>query len=158
MVAKNGGIKIIAKNKTAPRDYEILEKYEAGIVLLGPEVKALRENPNVSFRDSFVRIQNGEAWLLNLYIPPYRHNTMQKIDPTRTRKLLLHKREILRLLGKVEQKGLTIIPLSLYFKNGKVKVEIAVAKGKKKADRRKELKEKALKRELEREFKGKLKL
>jgi len=122
MATKNSGIKIITKNKTAPRDYEILEKYEAGIVLLGPEVKALRENPNVSFKDSFVRIQNGEAWLLNLYIPPYRHNTMQKIDPTRTRKLLLHKREIKRLLGKVEQKGLTIIPLSLYFKNGKVNV------------------------------------
>jgi SsrA-binding protein len=152
------GIKIIATNKTASRDYEILEKYEAGISLLGPEVKALRENPNVSFRDSFVKIKDGEAWLLNLYIPPYRNNTTEKIDPLRTRKLLLHKREINRLAGKVEQKGLTIIPLKLYFKNGWVKVEIAVAKGKKKADRRRELKEKAMKRELERKFKGKLKL
>jgi SsrA-binding protein len=157
-MTKQSGIKIIAKNKTAPRDYEILEKYEAGIVLLGPEVKSLREHPNVSFKDSFVKIKDGEAWLLNLYIPPYRHNTLMKIDPLRTRKLLLHKREIKRLAGKVEQKGLTIIPLSLYFKNGKVKVEIAVAKGKKKADVRRELREKALKRELERKFKGKLKL
>ncbi|WP_457601673.1 SsrA-binding protein SmpB [Hydrogenivirga sp.] len=148
----------IADNKEARARYELLEKYEAGIVLEGPEVKSLRNRANVSFKDSFVRIDNGEAWLYNLYIAPYRFATIKPPDPLRKRKLLLHKREIMRLLGKSQEKGYTIIPTRLYWKNGKVKVEIAVARGKKLHDRRQELKERAIKRELEREFKGRIRL
>ncbi len=148
----------IAENREAKARYELLEKLEAGIVLEGSEVKALRNKVNVSFKDSFVRIDEGEAWLYNLYIAPYRYASIKPPDPLRKRKLLLHKREILRLMGKSQEKGLTIIPTRLYFKNGKVKVEIALARGKKLHDRRQELKERAIKRELEREFKGKLKL
>ncbi len=148
----------IAENKEAKARYDILETYEAGIVLTGSEVKSLRNKGTVSFKDSFVRIQNGEAFLYNLYIAPYKYATIDNHDPLRTRKLLLHKREILRLAGKVQEKGLTIIPLKLYWKNNKVKVLIGLAKGKKLHDRRRELKEKAIKRELEREFKGKIHL
>ncbi|HIQ48949.1 MAG TPA: SsrA-binding protein SmpB [Aquifex aeolicus] len=148
----------IAENKEAKVKYEILETYEAGIVLKGSEVKSLRNKGTVSFKDSFVRIENGEAWLYNLYIAPYKYATIDNHDPLRKRKLLLHKREILRLAGKVQEKGLTIIPLKLYWKNNKVKVLIALVKGKKLYDRRRELKEKAMKRELEREFKGKIHL
>ncbi len=148
----------IAENKEAKLKYDILEKYEAGIVLEGPEVKSLRTKGTVSFKDSFVKIINGEAWLYNLYIAPYKHATVSPPDPLRTRKLLLHKREIMRLYGKVQEKGLTIIPLRLYWKNNKVKVEIALARGKKLHDRRREIRERDLRRELEREFKGKLKL
>lgn len=148
----------IAENKEAKVKYEILETYEAGIVLKGSEVKSLRNKGTVSFKDSFVRIEKGEAWLYNLYIAPYKHATIDNPDPLRKRKLLLHKREILRLVGKVQEKGLTIIPLKLYWKNNKVKLLIALVKGKKLYDRRRELKEKAMKRELEREFKGKIHL
>ena len=151
--------KIIAVNKEAKADYDIIETYEAGIVLEGSEVKSLRNKQTVSFKDSFVRIENGEAWLYNLYIAPYRYATIKPPDPLRKRKLLLHKREILRLIGKVQEKGYTLIPLKLYFKNNKVKVEIALAKGKKKHDRREELRERDLRRQLQRELKsGKIKL
>jgi SsrA-binding protein len=144
----------VAFNKEAKAEYEIIETYEAGIVLEGSEVKALRNKQTVSFKDSFVRIENGEAWLYNLYIAPYRYATLKPPDPLRKRKLLLHKREILRLLGKVQQKGFTIIPLRVYFKNGKVKVEIALAKGKKLHDRREELRERDIKRQMERDLKN----
>ena len=131
----------------------------AGIVLEGPEVKALRNKQTVSFKDSFVRIENGEAWLYNLYIAPYKYATIKPPDPLRTKKLLLHKREILRLMGKVKEKGYTIIPLRVYFKNGKAKVEIALARGKKAYDRREELRQRDLERLLRRELKeGKIKL
>jgi len=146
----------IAENKEARAKYEIIETYEAGVVLEGPEVKSLRERGNVSFKDSFVRIDRGEAWLYNLYIAPYRFATIKPPDPLRKRKLLLHKREILRLMGKCQEKGYTIIPTRLYWRNGRVKVEIALAKGKKLHDRREELKERALRREIERELKGKI--
>ena len=149
---------LIAENREAKAKYEILEMHEAGIVLEGSEVKSLRNRGNVSFKDSFVRIYNGEAWLYNLYIAPYRFATLNPPDPLRNRKLLLHKREIMRLLGKVKEKGLTLIPTRLYWKRGKVKVEIALAKGKKLRDRREELRERALRRDLERELKGKLRL
>lgn len=149
----------VAYNKEARAEYEVIETYEAGIVLEGPEVKALRNKQTVSFKDSFVRIENGEAWLYNLYIAPYRYATIKPPDPLRKRKLLLHKREILRLMGKVQEKGYTIIPLRVYFKNNKVKVEIALVRGKKQHDRREELRERDLRRQLEREIKyGKLKL
>ncbi|GBC88558.1 SsrA-binding protein [bacterium HR13] len=158
-MAKQNGKHIIAINKEAKAEYEIIETYEAGIVLEGSEVKSLRNKQTVSFKDSFVRIEGGEAWLYNLYISPYRYATIKPPDPTRKRKLLLHKREILRLMGKVQERGYTIIPLSLYFKNNRVKVEIALARGKKLHDRREELRERDLRRQLEREIKGgKLKL
>lgn len=151
--------RIIAVNRSASADYHIVETYEAGIVLEGSEVKALRNKQTVSFKDSFVRIENGEAWLYNLYIAPYKYATIKPPDPLRKRKLLLHKREILRLMGKVQEKGYTLIPLSLYFKGNRVKVEIALAKGKKTYDRRQELRERDLRRQIEREIKGgKLKL
>ncbi|MEJ7620680.1 MAG: SsrA-binding protein SmpB [Aquificaceae bacterium] len=158
-MAKQTGELTVAYNKEAKAEYEILETYEAGIVLEGPEVKALRNRQTVSFKDSFVRIQDGEAWLYNLYIAPYRYATIKPPDPLRTRKLLLHKREILRLMGKVKEKGYTLIPLRVYFKNGKAKVEIALARGKKAHDRREELRQRDLERQLRRELKeGKIKL
>ena len=158
-MAKQIGELTVAYNKEAKAEYEILETYEAGIVLEGPEVKALRNRQTVSFKDSFVRIQDGEAWLYNLYIAPYRYATIKPPDPLRTRKLLLHKREILRLMGKVKEKGYTLIPLRVYFKNGKAKVEIALARGKKAHDRREELRQRDLERQLRRELKeGKIKL
>ncbi len=140
---------LVAVNKEVNRLYQILETYEAGIVLEGPEVKSLRNRQAVSFKDSFVRIEKGEAFLYNLYISPYSKSTINPPDPTRKRKLLLKKREILRLMGKVQQRGYTIIPLKIYFKDNKwAKVEIALAKGKKLYDRRRELKERELRREL----------
>jgi SsrA-binding protein len=145
-------------NKEGLHENEVVETYQAGIELLGPEIKSIRNKQTLSFKDAFVRIENGEAFLHNLYIAPYKYATIKPPDPLRKRKLLLHKREILRLLGKSKEKGYTIIPLSLYFKNGKVKVDIALVKGKKLYDKRKELKEKDIKRELQREFKGRIKL
>ncbi|MCS6958149.1 MAG: SsrA-binding protein SmpB [Aquificaceae bacterium] len=158
-MAKQSGEHTVAYNKEAKAEYEIIETYEAGIVLEGPEVKALRNRQTVSFKDSFVRIQDGEAFLYNLYIAPYKYATIKPPDPLKTRKLLLHKREILRLMGKVKEKGYTIIPLRVYFKNGKVKVEIALAKGKRAHDRREEIRQRDLERQLRRELKeGKIKL
>ncbi|SMO63719.1 SsrA-binding protein [Balnearium lithotrophicum] len=141
------------KNKKAFFDYEILEKYEAGIELKGTEVKSIREG-KVNLRDSFVRIENGEAYLFNAYIAPYTHGNLFNHEPTRRRKLLLHKREIKRLLGKVQEKGLTIVPLRMYFnKRGKVKVEIALVRGKKKYDKREAIKRRELEREAQKAMK-----
>ncbi len=145
-------------NKEGLHEHEIIETYQAGIELLGPEIKSIRNKQTVSFKDSFVRVENSEAFLYNLYIAPYKYATIRPPEPLRKRKLLLHKKEILRLLGKSKEKGYTIIPISLYFKRGKVKVDIALARGKKLYDKRRELKEKDIKRELQREFKGKVKL
>jgi SsrA-binding protein len=135
------------KNKKAYYDYEILEKYEAGIELKGTEVKSLREG-KANLRDSFVRIENGEAFLFNAYIAPYTHGNLFNHEPTRKRKLLLHKSEIKRLFGKTQEKGLTIVPLRMYFNSrGKVKVEIALVRGKKKYDKRETIKRRELERE-----------
>ena len=152
------GTSLIAENREARARYDIVERLEAGIVLEGSEVKSLRNKGNISFKDSFVRIEDGEAWLHNLYIAPYPFATIKPPDPLRKRKLLLHKREIMRLYGRSQEKGYTIIPTKLYWKRGKAKVEVALAKGKKLHDRRRELRERDLRRELEREFKGKIKL
>ncbi len=146
------GIKIIQENRKARHDFEIIETFEAGIVLLGPEVKSIKEG-RVSLKDSYVEIKNGEAWIKKLHISPYEKNTVQKIDPERTRKLLLHKYEIKRLIGKVKEKGLTIIPLKVYLKNNLVKIEIGLVKGKKKYEKREELRKKAIEREIERALK-----
>ncbi|ABR30118.1 single-stranded DNA-binding protein [Thermosipho melanesiensis] len=147
-------MKIIATNKKAFSDYIILETYEAGIELRGTEVKSLRES-GANFKDSFCRIKNGEVFLLNLNIPQYRNGSLNNHDPERPRRLLLHKKEIHRLLGKVKEQGLTIIPTKIYFNNrGLVKVEIAVAKGKKKYDKREDIKKREINRRIREYLKG----
>ncbi len=145
------GVKIIAQNKKARRIYDILESLEAGISLTGTEIKSVRAG-KVSFKDSYVTIYKGEAYLLGLHIAKYENADFWGHDPDRDRKLLLHKREIESLRGKSEQKGLTIIPTKIYLKDAKAKVEIALARGKKIYDRREELKRRAVQRDLEREM------
>lgn len=135
-----------ATNRKAHYDYEIIEKYEAGIVLKGTEVKSIREG-RANIKDSFARIVKDEAFLMNMHISPYSHGNVHNHDPLRTRKLLLNRKEINRLLGLMTRKGLALIPLSVYFKKGKVKVEIALAKGKKEYDRREDIKKKDIARE-----------
>ncbi len=145
-------IRVIQENRKARHDFEIIDTYEAGIVLLGPEVKSVKQG-RVSLKDSYIEIKNGEAWIKKLHISPYDKNTVLKIDPERNRKLLLHKYEIKRLIGKVKEKGLTIVPLKIYLKNNFVKLEIALVKGKRKYEKREELKKKAIEREIERALK-----
>ncbi|QTA37118.1 SsrA-binding protein SmpB [Thermosipho ferrireducens] len=148
-------MKIIAKNKKAYTDYHLLETYEAGIELKGTEVKSLRE-AGANFKDSFCRIKNGEIFLLNLNIPPYKSGNIFNHDPERPRKLLLHKKEIHRLMGKVKEQGLTIIPTKIYFNNRNLaKVEIAVAKGKKLYDKREEIKKKEINKRMKEYLKKK---
>ncbi len=144
--------KIICQNKKASHDYFIDEVLEAGIVLMGPEVKSLREG-RASLVDGYARIKNGEVFLRNMHIAPYPYTHYLDLDPKRTRKLLLNKREIKRLIGKTKEKGYSLIPLKVYFSGSKAKVEIGLAKGKKKVDKRHALKEKELKREMDQERK-----
>lgn len=144
---KNGGsIKVVCENRRARHDYDIEEIYEAGIALEGTEVKSLREG-RANLKGSYAVIREGEAWLVDSHISPYAPAGGENHDPDRERKLLLHKREIKRLLGKVKEKGLTLVPLRIYFKNGIAKVEIALAKGKKEYDKRESLKRKEEQRE-----------
>jgi len=150
-------MKIITKNKRAFHDYEIKYKVQAGIVLKGDEVKSIRQG-NISITDSFATVRGGEIMLINFYIAPYSHAYTKKDESRRSRKLLLHKREIAKLIGEVSRKGLTLIPLVLYFSSrGHVKVELGVGKSKKKADKKRELKEKDIKRHAEREMKIRIK-
>jgi len=139
--------KVVCQNRKARYDYFIDEVYEAGIALVGPEVKSLREG-RASLKDSYARTKNGELFLHNMHITPYPFAHHLNLDPTRTRKLLMQKREISRLIGKTEEKGYSLIPLSVYLLRGRLKVELALAKGKKKYDKRHILKERELKREL----------
>jgi len=142
------GIKIVCQNKKARYDYFIDEVLEAGLVLLGPEVKSLREG-RASLMDSYARVKKGEVFLYNMHITPYPYSHHVRLDPVRTRKLLLNKREIKRLIGKTEEKGYTLIPTKVYFTKGRAKVEIALAKGKRKYDKRQALKERELKKDME---------
>jgi SsrA-binding protein len=142
-------IKIIATNRKARHEYQILDTFEAGIVLLGPEVKSLRAG-RVSLAEAYAQIQNEEAFLLQAHISPYDQANRFNTDPRRTRKLLFHKKEIRRLMGKTEEKGLTLIPLRIYFRGGKAKVEIALARGKKLYDKRQSLARKDAQREMDR--------
>lgn len=144
--------KVVTKNRKAFHDYFIQETFEAGLSLVGTEVKSLREG-KVNLKDSYILIKNGEAFLLNCHISPYSHGNIQNHDPLRTRKLLLHKKEIGKLWEKTSQQGLTIIPLKIYFKNGKAKVEIGLAKGKRQYEKRDSIKEREAKREIERHMK-----
>jgi len=139
-------------NRKAYHDYEILETFEAGVVLKGAEVKSLREG-RANLKDSYADIKDGEVWLLNFHISPYPQAGIFNPNPYRDKKILLHKREIKKLTVKVREKGLTLIPLKVYFKNDKAKVEIALAKGRKLYDKRRVLKEKELRREKERALK-----
>jgi len=147
------GEKIVATNPKAFHDYFVFETYEAGMVLFGTEVKALREG-RVQLRDSFARVEKGEVMMHHCHISPYGHGNRANRDPERPRKLLLHRREILRLMGKTQQRGLTLVPLKIYFKNGRAKVELALAHGKKQHDKREVLKARAAQREIEKAFKG----
>src|SRR5262250_2596860 len=142
--------KIIATNRKAFHNYSILETYEAGLVLRGTEVKSLRE-AQVNFKDCYAAIDDGEAWLIGCHISPYHHGSDANHDPDRKRKLLLHKREISRLLGKVAERGLTLIPLRLYFKEGRAKVELGLARGKKLHDKRASIREREAKRDMAKE-------
>ena len=145
--------KPVCVNRQARHHYFIEETYEAGLVLLGSEVKSLREG-KANLKDSYARIQKDEAFLVNAHISPYPGANQFNHDPTRTRKLLLHRREIERLTGKTKERGLTLIPLNLYFKNGRAKVELGLARGKKLYDKRETLRRKAAEREVERSLKA----
>ena len=146
--------KMICQNRKARHDYHIISSYEAGLVLKGSEVKSCR-NGNANLKDSHARIKNCEIYLVNTHISPYTYANQLNHDPLRARKLLLHKSEIKKLYGKLMERGFTLIPLKMYFKNGKVKVEMAVAKGKKTHDKREAIKQKDFAREAEKEFRGK---
>ena len=127
--------KVVASNREAYHNYHILETYECGIALTGTEVKSIREG-RCNLKDSYGLIRGGEAWLLNAHISPYSHGNRENHEPTRSRRLLLHRREIERLRSRVEEKGLTVVPTKFYFKNGFIKCELAVARGKKLYDKR----------------------
>lgn len=143
----------IARNKKARFDYEIIETFEAGIVLRGSEVKSLRQK-KASIQESYARIKNGEVYITGMNIAVYEMANRFNHEPVHDRKLLLHRHEIKRLIGKVQEKGFTLVPLKLYFKNGKVKVELGLAKGKAKYDKRDSIKKRDVDRELQREWKN----
>ena len=139
---------LIVKNRKAFHDYKILDRIEAGIVLQGTEVKAIREH-RVNLKESYVKILDGEAWLEGCHISPYSHGNITNHEPTRIRKLLLNRREINKLAGAVTRSGLTVVPLSMYLRQGKVKVEIALAQGKRTVDKREKARRRTIDREVE---------
>jgi len=148
-VPKEAGRKLIAQNKKARHDYHLEEVMEAGLVLQGTEVKSLRAG-RASLVDAYAHVKNGEVWLENAHIPEYLQGSWTNHEPRRPRKLLLHREEIAKLVGKTKESGLTLVPLSLYFKDGKAKVEIALARGKRSYDKRQTLAERDAAREIER--------
>ena len=145
-------MKLVANNKKAYHDYFIEEKYECGVALHGTEVKSLRMG-KCSIKEAFVRIENGEVYVYGMHISPYEKGNIFNKDPLRVKKLLLHKQEINKLIGKIKEKGYTLVPLQVYFSNGRAKVEIGLAKGKKLYDKREAIAKKDQRRENEREFK-----
>ena len=147
--AADDGKQQVARTPKATHDYHILETWEAGVVLTGTEVKSLRSG-KASIKEGFARLANGEVFLEGVNITPYEHGNRYNHDPVRTRKLLLHRKEIERLIGAVEQKGLTLVPLELYFRNGVAKVTLALGRGKKQHDRREDLKRRDAEREVAR--------
>lgn len=154
MVKDQGRYKLISQNKKAYHDYFIEETYEAGIVLVGTEVKSVRGG-SANIKESFIRIENGEAFILNMHINPYEHGNIFNGEPTRRRKLLLHKREINTLLAGVMRDGMTIMPLKVYIKGSLIKMEIGLARGKKLYDKRQDIAKKDARRQIERDFKVK---
>lgn len=151
---KGDAVKMIAQNKLARVNYQIFDTYEAGIALTGTEVKAIREG-RVNLKDSYAVVEGGEVWLRDMHVSPYSHGNRYNHDPLRPRKLLLHKGEIKRLYGKARERGLTLVPLSVYFRNGKVKVALGVGQGKKLYDRREEIKARDDRRAIERALREK---
>lgn len=151
-MAKKSGRKIVARNRKARYEYFIEDTIEAGVVLKGTEVKSIRQG-KINIQEGYAIVENGEAFVYSVHISPYEHGNIQNVDPIRKRKLLLHKREIRRLNGFIMQQGYTLIPLSVYFKNGRVKMELAVGKGKKLYDKRDTIAKKDANRRIEREFK-----
>ena len=145
--------KIIAENRKASHDYHLLETFEAGVALLGTEVKSIREG-RVNLRDSFARLEDGEVWVHNINISPYSHRGYAEHDALRRRKLLLHAAEIRKLIGKVEEKGMTLVPVRMYFKDGRVKIAVSLAKGKKDYDKRETIKRREVDRETRAAVKG----
>lgn len=147
-------MKLVANNKKAYFDYFIEEKYEAGVVLHGTEVKSMRLGKS-SIKESFIRIENGEVWVYGMHISPYEKGNIFNKDPLRPKKLLLHKEQIKKLVGQLTEKGYTLVPLQVYFKDGRAKVEIGLAKGKKQYDKRQDIAKKDQRREAEKDFKVK---
>lgn len=152
MGKKNAGIKTVCENKKARHDFFIHEAYEAGLALIGTEVKSLRAG-RVNLKDSYGSFKNGELFIEHMHISPYEEGNRFNHDPLRAKKLLMHKAEITKLFSKTREKGFTIVPLKIYFKNGKAKIEIALASGKHNYDKREDLKKKADKRDMERALK-----
>lgn len=148
-MAKERGRRVIASNRKARHDYEILDTYEAGIALVGTEVKSLR-NGRASLGDAYATVDNGEVFLRGLHVAEYTHGSWTNHEPRRVRKLLLHRREIARLVGKTREGGHTLVPLSLYFSEGKAKVELALARGRRKHDKRQAIAQRDAQREIQR--------
>jgi SsrA-binding protein len=148
-MVKESGRKVIAVNRRARHDYAITDTYEAGMVLTGTEVKSLRAG-RANLTDAYAEVRDGEVWIVNLHIPEYDQGTWTNHEPRRTRKLLLHGHEINRLIGKTKQSGLTLVPMQLYFKDGKAKVEIGLGRGKKAYDKRQDIAAREAKRDAER--------
>jgi len=149
------GEKLVAQNKKAFHDYHIEERYEAGVVLTGTEIKSVRTG-KVNMRDSFAQIRRGEVFLHNMHISPYEQGNRYNHEPLRTRKLLLNRQEINKLIGMIKEKGYTLVPIKIYLKNGLAKVEIALAKGKKEYDKRETIKQRDAKREMAKAIKERL--
>lgn len=147
--------KVAAENRKARFDFNILETYKAGLVLTGNEVKSIRLG-RINLKDSFARAEKGEIWIYNMHISPYSSADQRKIDPLRRRKVLLQKREMVKLIGKAAEKGLTLIPLKVYFEGDWAKVDLALAKAKKKYEKREKIRRREAEREIEKAFKGKV--
>ena len=152
MAKETSGIKLIANNKKAHHDYFLEETFEAGVELFGTEVKSLRQG-HCSIKEAFIHIENGEVIIYGMHVSPYEKGNIFNKDPLRPKRLLMHKKEIMRLLGKIKEKGYTLIPVKVYFKGSLVKVEIALARGKKLYDKRQDIAKKDARREAERDFK-----
>ncbi len=152
---EDSGEGLVATNRKARHDYTILDTYEAGLVLKGTEVKSLRQG-KATLTDGYAMLKNGEVWLIGMHISPYEQGSYSNVDPIRSRKLLLHKTEIRKLAGKMQQKGLALVPLKIYFKNNVAKILIGLAQGKKAYDKRADIAEREIKRDLRRKYAGKL--
>ena len=145
--------KVLATNRKASHDYHIEETYETGVALTGTEIKSVRAG-SVNLRDSYAQVKNGELWLLNVHIAPYEPASRQNVDPYRDRKLLMHRKEILRLFGRVQEKGLTLVPLRMYLKKNRAKLEIGLARGKRQYDKRQSIAARDAARQIDRTLKG----
>jgi SsrA-binding protein len=152
-MARQTGTKLIAENRRARHDYELLERFEAGLVLTGTEVKSLRDG-RVALGQAYAELRDGEAWLVNASIATYDQGNIANHEPERPRKLLLHRRELASLIGKVRERGLTLVPTRLYFKDGRAKVELALARGKERQDKRRDIAKREADRQIERAMKS----